>query len=176
MVVHSTLVRTAPEKKTFRHPSKTGQMWQRFGVKCKGNLKQVKIFSSNLTTFTPHLTGNKVYLIFMIWKSSVFQIDIRVSYSIAPSSQQNMHFEEWRFPKSYINLKSESNSEIFIVQIQNIMKCFQETKNNSVLTFMLTIKAATSVNVVYLQYQTIHLLLQCSAFLFGANFLFVPSW
>ena len=132
---------------------------QRFGVKCKGNLKQVKIFSSNLTTFTPHLTGNKVYLIFMIWKSSVFQIDIRVSYSVAPSSQQNMHFEEWRFPKSYINLKSEFNSEIFIVQIQNIMKCFQETKNNSVLTFMLTIKAATIVNVVYLQYQTIHLLL-----------------
>ena len=131
----------------------------RFGVKCKGNVNKVKIFASNLTTFTPHLTRNKIYLIFMLWKSSVFQIDIKMSYSVAPSTQQNLHLEDWRFPEGDVKLLSEFNSEIFVVRIQNIMKCFPENRNNWMFGLWLFIKATTSINVVYLQYQTINLLL-----------------
>ena len=68
-------------EKNIRTSFKNWTNVERFGVQCKGNLKQTKIFSSNLTTFTPHLTGNKVYLIFMLWKSSVIEINIRISYS-----------------------------------------------------------------------------------------------
>ena len=131
----------------------------RFGVKCKENMNKVKLFASNLTTFTPHLTRNKVYLMFLLWKSAVVQIDIKMSYSVALSTQQNMHSENWGFPEGDVKLLSEFNSEIFVVRIQNIMKCFPENRSNSTFEFRLSIKATTSINVVYLKYQTIHLLL-----------------
>ena len=92
----------------------------RFGIKCKGHFQQVKIFSSTIKTFTPHVS--EVY----------YQLDI--------------HFEEWKHPESLLHVQSKFNSHIFVVQIQNITKCFGESKNNSALTFQLSIFASTDIN------------------------------
>ena len=115
-----------------------------FGIKCKGHFQQVKIFSSTIKTFTPHVS--EVYLIFNLWKSSVYNIDIKISHSDVPDYQLDIHFEEWKYPESLLDVQSKSNSHIFVVQIQNITKCFGEIKNNSALTFQLSIFTSTDIN------------------------------
>ena len=124
----------------------------RFGIKCKGHFQQVKIFSSTIKTFTPHVS--QVYLHFNLWKSSVYNIDIKISHSEVPDYQLDIHFEEWKYPESFLQVQSKFNSHIFVVQIQNITKCFGESKNNSALTFQLLISASTDishyVNIYYM--------------------------